>query len=279
MTTTTVDIDFPRATTVDYTDPAEAYAYHALWSALYRDSRVDTAGLRILRSQARIWLRDTATLLMVAPLKTVALLLEPYAMTYEACNGFTPTDFLADVAGGAVNRWLAGDRSVTPTDIVLIIWTVLSRQSRALPRRFAEYAYSVTDRWITDLEDYGTFRDIDSSTTAVRTGISGAISDTGRGEAETYRRLTHLLTRDLFAYATPGRSQSEMKQDWLGTHLLSDLPSSTTATLLAYHTLLATAMTVEASEIRSLRGQLHAVEQELQTRPDLHPLLRMRMQL
>lgn len=260
---------------VDYTNPDEVCAYQVLLTRLYEQEggfsspSVANSATREIRQQGSVWLREARFLIrdildapfpstssaLHSPLSAIPGLLSSYDILHRICNATPCGDFLREVKLKTTDLWLHGNKSISKTDVVLMLLSETDRDIHNLDKRFAQYALTILEKWIEELSVHGRFADIPLS--------------------EAYRRLAYLLNRDLFVYL--GRtSQYKVKKQWAQNYTLSaeQLNDLDTDTLQDY---------IVFANAESHIGQLSIEEQDtrylrfltlLSSRPDLHPFLR-----
>jgi len=265
-------IKIPQASGIDYTDHREVYAYHHLFGmTLQCNGGFTDPVLRNIETEGRTWLKGVERIFRetLSPEsgreKECGVLfpdlINAYDFIHRICRDYAPSDYLAKVRMLTVGRWLAGDGSISKTDAALMIWSQMTADSRSVDRKYRMFYFDVADRWIRELLRYGHFRDVLA--------------------AETYRRLTHLLRSDLYAYLSR-QDAAKTKTRWIKTHWIDDPSTLDTPTLRAYITFAhtATTNTVTSGSLPVTSGNLpvqdadtlnRALITELITRPDLHP--------
>lgn len=212
MTTPSIpDITLPQAISIDYTDLNAICRYQQQLCTLYgqcggfQSPAPSGRAIRSLLAEGSIWLDNVRSLISgilrseSSPLTLAAIpdLLDSYDLLHRICNGQPCYDYLRQVRLTAVQQWLKGDRSISQTDVVLMIAREADRDIRHLEPRYSHYLFQVLQQWIDELNRYGRFRSL-----PIR---------------EAARRLRYLLDHDLFAYL--GSRQQAIKHRWLTTAL------------------------------------------------------------
>ncbi|MCM1296092.1 MAG: hypothetical protein NC311_11170 [Muribaculaceae bacterium] len=153
--------------------------------------------------------------LLIPNLKDIPRLLSGYDMMHRIAHGFPCHDYLREVKCKTADRWLKGDKSISRTDVVLLLLSETDRDIRTLEKRYAEYSIKVMSSWVDELIKYGTFTDTPLS--------------------ETYHRLSYLLGTNLFVYLG-SKEEAKAKSQWVKSHLLTEtqLDELDTATLWDY---------------------------------------------
>lgn len=264
-----VDIcSIPKASDIDYSDTSEVCGYQLLLCKMFEKAggfsypSVSNATIREVRNEGRIWLNNVKTVVnhILEPPQTqssnaltldaIPDLLSSYDFFYRVCNGSAGFGFIRDARLKTVDRWLKGDKSITQTDVVLLILSEADRDIRTLDNRYSRYGCSIMEAWIDELCRYGRFRDITMS--------------------EAYGRLSYLLKSDLTAYLG-SKEQDKIKARWVDTYKLDDLTLLDTPALWKYIAFVRTA---------SFRGYLPCADSDVQhvslyselaSRPDLQP--------
>lgn len=250
--------------TVDYSDTAEVYAYALLLARYYeRYTCQDHTGdhtriVHILDREASRWLREVESLLTGGPIAAVPDLLEAHDLIHRFRHHSQPRQFHDAIRNSTVERWLSGDRTLTDTHIVLLLWPMVTAGTAT--HRYMDFCLSMQDEWINRLIVHGHF--------------------TGLPEIEAYRRLRHLLPLDLSAYIPGGRSKERlMKQRWTERHLADAPDALDTPTLREYILFIRTAVAHVYLPESETRRTLPHLTDLLLNRPGLHPLHRMAIQI
>lgn len=215
MLTASVDINIPEARLINYTDVDEICGYQQLLCRKFEQSGgfaypyKANAAIRQVQSQGLVWLKKVRGVIdgiidgsdrSGLTLGAVPRMLNSYDFLYRVCNGRPVSDYTRKVRLRSVDRWLKGDDSLSETDAVIGLLLESERDGMALDDRYMVYAYSVMDKWISEL-------------TAERFS--------GLPFQEAYARLTYLLRSDLFAYFGTA-TQPEIKAKWVRANTLSD---------------------------------------------------------
>ena len=248
-------IDLVPASDIDYTDPEEVCAYRHLLCKLYEcgggfDLPAKASPLTLaVRRQAEVWLREVKSLIasiLESPIpnssllipnsslqipnsslqipnssfltpnsKDIPSLLSGYDMMHRIAHAAPCHAYIREVTLLTADRWLRGDKSISGTDVVLLLLAETDRDIRSLPARFVRYPIRIMTSWVNELMKHGTFP--------------------GTHPAETYRRLAYLLTADLRAHMTKDQ-ETQAKAQWAGRHILTEgqIDALDTDTLRAY---------------------------------------------
>lgn len=217
----------PRAALLDYADADEVYAYALLLCKAYERSaglcfsQKDTPCVSVLDREGRYWIGHVKGLLMDGRLAVVPDLLGAYEIIHRLCGVGSGTAFGDKVRVNAVKRWLAGDKTLSETQMVLLVAPMAARKTEDA-RRYTAFYMSRLSAWIDELLAYGAFRDV--------------------SDADAYRRLEHILKADLFAYIPGGEAAiRRCKRAWVETYMVADPCGLDSAPLRAYIPFLRTA--------------------------------------
>lgn len=262
---TTIQSPIPRAADVDYSDTEAVYGYYLILCRHFSrvgqigSSRFGSSLMRTLKGEANHWLGEVKRQLTVGSLSAIPELLDPYCLIHSVGRGSHDTTFSNRIRVTSVNRWLAGEKTITGTQIVRLLWPLVASDPTGIDRRFSAFCTKSLRSWTNELDNYGRFQ-----------GIS---------RSEACQRLTHILSHDLFAYL-PGNRVNERttKLKWADAYRIEDVTALDTKTLKEY---------MNFSKVHSLLKGQHAEETdagrqliaELSTRPDLHPLYRHALRL
>lgn len=257
----TLTLVIPNATDLDYNNAEEVYAYHLLLGKYFErygalDSpRANTPVVRMLDRQADYWLQEVERLLCEAPVKQIPELIDAYRFISIASRRRNATEFCNKVRTDTVNRWLKGDRSLTSAQIVCLLWQMIISNPNKADRRYMDYCLTSLTSWVNELRRFGRFRNLPL--------------------CEAYRRLDFILRQDLFAFIPGGKQEEKrVKTLWAKSHMVKDLTSLDTPTLLAYIPFERTLVYQELHPMESIEASYERLWSELATRPDLHPLYR-----
>ncbi len=210
----------PKASGIDYTNIDEIYGYFHLLLMHYQHNgglsfpRKTTKALTDIDSENKYWLLETKHIMPSAPLTWISRCIEGYDLLHRIYYGEIPTEFTKSVVARTVKRWLAGDKSVSETEIA----TIVDRQRRcnvkSLDYKYLSWLCSVEEKWIKELERHGKFRDIPMS--------------------EAYNRLRILTGTDLRAYYGDKKAQDNIKRKWAKTYMVDNLSRLDYNTLRSY---------------------------------------------
>jgi len=233
-------ITIPPAAAIDYTDVDEIYGYHLLLSKIFERAggfdypSGNNATIREVQKQGLIWLRKVKFLISdilkgrpatdgrkLPVLDAIPDLVNAYDFMYRISNGGPCPDFIRDVKLRTADCWIKGDKSISETEIALLLLSETDRDIRALDDRYSEYALRVEDSWIGELVRYGKFIDTPMS--------------------EAYSRLSYILKNDLFVYFGGKERQDTVKTAWTKEYMLQDHSDLDSRTLLRYIGFLITA--------------------------------------
>ncbi len=260
MATTYVDIHFPDAAAIDYTDIDEVAAYFALWNVSYQcvggyaKPMHNSAYIRTLEAQAQYWMKKVEEILTYGPLTAIPKLLDAYGAVYRMFNGTEPLDFKKKLVAKAVNRWLGGEKTINTTDVVLLIESVIETDYMALENKYVQYALSVEESWVDELQCYCKFREVDY--------------------AEAYRRLAFLMAQDLFVYSSSSDPEEKMKRRWAKAYIVDDTSELDTDTLQEYIAFLYQVYFRKILTFPEPAAMFTSLQSELHAREDLHPFHR-----
>jgi len=223
----------PAASTIDYLNVDEVCGYQLLLCKIFEraggfDYPLKTnATIREVQREGKIWLREIRFLISgildgkVKDLASMPELISSYDFFYRVCTGGQCYDYLREVKLKTVDRWLKGDKSISDTDVVLLLLSETDRDIRALDKRYSDFAFGVLGEWIDELARYGNFIDIPL--------------------AETYKRLVYMLKDDLFAYLGRKEKQDAAKVVWTKRYALENHSMLDSRTLLRYISFILTA--------------------------------------
>lgn len=226
--------DLPSALDVNYADAAEICGYQLLLCKIFEKAegfsyrRVGTnSAIRYVQKEGQIWLKEVRRLIAsifdapvdascekTAPrLGNMPELLSSYDLLHRVCNGSTCYDYLRQLKLKTAMRWLRGDRSISKTDVTLLLLQEVNRDNMTLERRYSDFSIGVMGTWIDELTIYGCFRDTPYP--------------------EALKRLSFLLDKDLFAFLG-NMKQRQMKEEWTNSYTVDDFTALDTPTLLEY---------------------------------------------
>lgn len=258
------DIVIPDADVINYSDAEEVCGYQMLLCKLYEACggfsypRVTNTNIRFIESQGRVWLGNVKNRIDgIVESKTSALtladipgLLASYDFLYRICNGTPCCDYLKRIRLAAVQRWLNGDKSISSTDVALMIADEMKRDMRGLDGRYSTYYFRTEEQWVDELACHGRFMNLPLR--------------------EVYDRLRLLLNQDLFAYLN-SKEQQRFKRKWVETNKLTDLSTIDIPAHWAYIGFIRTATHLGYNECEDEQSQYFQLLSILASRPDLHP--------
>lgn len=270
-----IDTPIPihSASGLSYSDPAELCGYQLMLCKIYEEAGgfsyppATNATVRKVREEGEVWLRGVRDLInriltrrpadqILPTLAAIPGLLDSYDFFYRICNRRQCFDYLREIKLKTVDRWLKGDKTISQTDIVLLLLTETDRDIQTLEERYADYAIEMMGRWIEELTHYGRFKDITPE--------------------EEYKRLRYLLNSDLFVYLG-SKSQKKIKTGWTNSYLVSDPATFDTPTLLQYTTFLLTANRRGYYPQRDDEELYQNLWTHYISRPEVHPFFRQAM--
>ena len=257
----------PPAMDVNYSDAGEVCGYQWLLCKKYEQAggfsfppvaNTVTAGIR---KQGMVWLREVRTLIDSVlkgtqtgdmTLASVPALLSSYEFLYSVCNGANCRDYVRKTAIRTTERWVKGDRSISQTDVTLLLLREIDLDIRAIDNRYIDFALGVMGSWIEELTYYGEFRNTPCD--------------------EAYRRITYLLKKDL-ALFVGSKEQTTVKSQWVRKFTLSDrdIDSLDTPSLRNYITFVNTAAYLDPDNADTHESPYFHLISKLASRPDLDP--------
>lgn len=207
--------DIISAKDIDYSNLDEVCGYQMLLCRMYECEggfnlpAKSTSLTGEIARQAGIWLREVKSLITSvlcgsnqnADLGDIPRLLQSYDLLHRIGNGISCQDYLREVKLRTVDRWLSGDRSISQTDVTLLLLSEIDRDIMGLGQRYVDFAVGELAGWVDEMYRYGEFA--------------------GASISETYRRLAYLMDADLSAFLGSGR-QEGVKAGWAMAYLLPD---------------------------------------------------------
>lgn len=264
------------ARNVDYSNIEEVCGYRLLLCKLYECEggfnlpAKRTPVTREVIRQALIWVKEVKSLINLiidggatsesSILAAIPSLLSGYDMMYRIANGGPCYEYLREVKLKTVGLWLKGDKSISNTDVTLLLLSEADRDIRTLEKRYADYSLCEMSSWVDDLMRNGTFTNVSLS--------------------ETYHRLSYLLSANLFTFLG-SKEQTKAKLAWARAHLLTDdeIEELDTATLWAYAQFIdAMPFTTMAQYERNSAMYKHLLS-KIALRSDTHPYAARAIQL
>ena len=155
----------------------------------FADAPLSTARQRDLRRQARQWLDQVRPLLETLSnptpqkIRTVdnddnadndensaalSAALRAYDMMHRVAHGAPDPDYVRRIRLNLVQRWARGDRSLSQTEIALMIADEIDRDISTLPARYITFYLDLQSRWIRELAAHGTFPGLPAEETYLR---------------------------------------------------------------------------------------------------------------
>lgn len=218
--------DITPAYGIDYRNVEEVCAYGLLLGKIYEcrgGYNLPAKATREIRQQCLVWLREVKVLInsilmgsaSYANLGDIPRLLPSYDFLYRIGHGAPCHDYQREVKLRTADRWAKGDRSITQTDVALLLLSEIDRNICGIEERYAEFAIGEMSTWVEELMKHGGFNDIPP--------------------AETYQRLAYLLNADLTAYMGR-RKEANVKARWVTAYMLTEdqVDTADTDTLLSY---------------------------------------------
>ncbi len=231
----------------------------------------DNAAVRDIRRQALIWLREVKTLfeaILTPPdvvagcapgLWAVPDLIEAYDIMHRMACGTPCHEYLRKLKLATADRWTRGDRTISATDVALLLLTETDRDIRSIPQRYSGFALDECASWVEELIGRGRF--------------------TGIPLQEVYARLTYLIDADLCIYFGDKEKQDKAKARWVKDYFLEDHSGLDTPTLMRYVTFILTASRRGLCVAGPEDGLYRRMWTDYISRPDVHPMFRQAMQL
>ncbi|MCM1451601.1 MAG: hypothetical protein NC102_05045 [Clostridium sp.] len=251
---------------IDYNNVDEVCAYQSLLCEIYECEdgfnfrAKDTPTIREISHQCLSWLSEVRILIesilrgtsSSSNLGDIPRLLQSYGLFYHIGHGVSCFDFLREVKLKTADRWAKGDKSISQTDVALLLLSETDRNIHNLEERYAKYAIKAMSSWLDELTKYGDFKNIPKS--------------------ETYRRLSYLLNADLSTYLSK-KDEAKTKAQWVSSYTMAEeqIDSADTDILWAYADFIASipfANTKEYERNDSMWAQILA---KIASRPDTHP--------
>lgn len=259
-----------KASLIDYANVDEVCGYQSLLCKIFERAggfsypSVHNTVIRHVQNEACIWLKEVARVLEsrlsgkpASPdpqdISSIPDLLGSYDIFYRLYNGEPCYDFIRRIKLLTADCWAKGNRSISATDVTVMLIEECERNVRAIDRRYSDFCLNTVGDWVKELTTNGRFSNISAS--------------------ESYKRLNCLIKTDLTAFLGL-MTQQQLKKQWVNAFVVSDLQSLSTSALRQYIGFIRTAMT------KGLCGGDDTVEQhrmlisELASRDDLHIYLR-----
>lgn len=265
-------ITVPAATDVDYSSIDEIYGYHMLMCKIFERAGgmdyppVNNVTIRACQRQGLIWLREVKLLISdildgksTVPLAAIPDLASAYDMMHRICNGNPCFDYIRDVRFKTVGRWIHGDRSISQTDVALLLLTEIDRDIRGVDERYTDFALRILDSWIGELIEYGRFIDAPAP--------------------EVYSRLTYILKTDLFVFLGSKEREDAAKRAWTKEYAPEWQPAFNARTMLLYIGFLLTANQRGYYTPESEDALYDRLWSEYITRPDVNPYFRQALEI
>lgn len=220
---------------------------------------------RALMKEGNVWLRNVKQeieYLFKSPigqnvaisLNDIPAILESYDIMHRLCKGAPCSEYLKEIRFRTVERWLKGDKSISPNRLALELFRETHRELRAIDTRYVVFASEIQDKWLKSLKMRGRL-------------LNMPLSDE-------YRIIRHLINTELYVYYA--NSQGEVKSKWIKNYALSDekIDALDTETLCAYIAYITTAEGFLNQDKAGLNTSRLRLFSKLAKRPDLHPFKR-----
>ncbi len=264
----------PDVTLLDYSDVEAVCACQHLLCKIYEyEGGLDYPPVRnyvtrqvILRGKT--WLKKVEALInqileCEAPKLNLAIipkLMESYDFLYRICFGKTRQGYFALIKSRLTAKWLMGNKSISQTEIVVMLLTEIYSGSQSIEMRYVEYALGIMESWIEELTKCGKF--------------------TNSTFLEDYQRLTFLLAHDLSAYLG-NKYQHDIKKQWINKYSLFEdrlrtLSASELGHYIAFATTASTILEKSINECYFTEIQLTTL---LASHPTIHPYTRQALDL
>lgn len=261
-------VEIIPANSINYKNVDEICAYRSLLCKIYECEggfnlqAKYTPTTREIAQQSLVWLREAKALIesilrggvAYANLGDIPRLLQSYDFFYRIGNGAPCYDYIREVKLKTVDCRVKGDKSISQTEVVLLLLSEADRDIRNLEERYAKYALTVMSKWVDELVECAEFKDTPKS--------------------ETYRRLSYLIDTDLSTHF--GRKEeAKIKAQWISTHILADeqIDAADTETLWAYSTFIDSLPSRNQKEYEHHNLMYMHILSILASRPDVHPYL------
>lgn len=255
------EINIPKAADIDYRNAEEAFAYCQLLGKLLErhgglnTPRENSPTVRALDAEGKYWLTEVKQLLIDGPLSSIPELLEAYIFFNSICRSRRDTDFYKEVRANVMKRWLGGDKALSETQIVCMLWPMVYSDPQNVDQRYAIYCASNLDSWIKELRKFGRFSGIPAT--------------------EAYQRLHYILNHDLNAFIDGGKVAERIsKLKWAEAYLVEDVSNLDTHALKAYIPFARSVSMLKQIPFEDSEAEYEAFSEELASRTDLHPLYR-----
>ncbi|MCM1490522.1 MAG: hypothetical protein NC095_06830 [Muribaculum sp.] len=197
---------------------------------------------------------------LIPNLYSIPDLLDGYDMLHRIARGVACHDFIREVRLRTADRWLKGDKSISSTEVAIMLITETNRDIRTLEERYAKYSMGVMASWVDRLLRNGKFSDIPLS--------------------ESYMILSLLLDTNLSAF-TGSRDQLKIKCRWIDSHFLDEQQIDTLdiRTLWAYSHFLNSIPFSSQQEYERNNSLYMDVLSKIAMHPDTHPYAAMAIRL
>lgn len=218
------------AVNIDYNNVDETCSYQALMCKLFEHAGgfdlpcVSNREIVSIQREGLVWLKESGKTIdrilnTPAPspsdqptLAALPRLLDSYDIFYRICNGSPCSGYLRQARLRAADRWAKGDKTISLTEITIMLRHEVNRDIRHLEKRYIDFSNRIINSWINDLMIYGHFRDMP--------------------EKDAYQAMAFLLKEDLAAMGVGPRDTAR----WIARYMLpaDALPTLDSITLTAY---------------------------------------------
>ena len=256
------------ANSINYCNVEEVCAYRSLLCKIYEceggfnvPAKI-TPTTRVIKRESIVWLREVSALIesilkgdaTCVSLCEIPRLLQAYDFMHRIGYNRPCFDYLREVKLKTVDRWLKGDKSISQTDVALLLLSETDRNIRNIEDRYAKFAINVMSSWLDELTENGKFKDITLS--------------------ETYKRLSYLLNHDLFAFLTR-KDEAKAKAQWVNTYTMTEeqLDAADTDTLWTYAGFIDSIPFSNTEEYECNTSMYMHILTKIASRPDTHPYL------
>ena len=205
------EFDIPSAVSIDYTNADEICGYQMLLCKMYERAggfklpQTSNKVTLVIRREGLTWLRKVKASIgsifngsSSLNLGDIPTLIDSYDFFYRVCHGTPDFDFIRQVRINAADRYAKGDKSISASQLALMLNKEISRDIRNIDKRYLSFAGSVKTEWIRDLEKYGRL--------------------SGMPMKEAYEVLKYLLYENLSVYL----SDPNAKSKWIASYMIDD---------------------------------------------------------
>lgn len=212
--------EIPPVSDVDFSDVESICGYQLLLCKIlereggFQYPPVMNSSIREIRKQGLMWLQEVRRLIddvaagSRMELSAIPKLLDSYDFFFRVCNGKNASSYIREIRLKTVTRWIKGDKTISDTDVTLLILKEIDTDMRTLEKRYIDFGITTMGRWIDELTQYGQFINIPL--------------------IDAYKRLAYLLPKDLFVYFGD-HAQNELKRQWVSAYTTLVAPNDSTA--------------------------------------------------